>query len=203
MKVREEILAFWFGSLSALHDDAIGEEQFELWFQGGQAVDEEIRERFQEYLEAAADGAYDDWAAQPAGRLALIIVLDQFSRNIYRGTPQAFAYDEKALQLSLDGIDIGHDMAIAPTARVFFYMPLEHSEELGHQQRCLDLMKEVRDAGDDDNQELFDGFVDYAQKHLEIIEEFGRFPHRNAILDREPTPEEQAYLADGGATFGQ
>ncbi len=203
MEVRNRILEYWFGSLSALEDDNIPSEKIDLWFGGDNLVDQEIRERFGKDLESAANGDYDHWNDQPRGRLAMVILLDQFSRNIHRRSPRAFAYDEQALEVALDGIDAGHDMALAPVARSFFYLPLEHSEELGHQERCVQLMDELRQEVPDEKSELFDAFFDYAVKHRDIIAKFGRFPHRNAILGRPSTPAEAEYLADGAETFGQ
>ncbi len=199
----DDILDFWFGSADGPITGQLPEDQPSMWFSGGPQVDETIEERFGEDIEKALDGAYDDWADNPSGRLALILLLDQFTRNVYRGTAQAFSGDPKALSLTLDGLDQRQDVELDPIGRVFFYMPLEHAEELGHQQRCVDLMKSLTNEVDDPRRALFKGFYDYAIDHQDIIERFGRFPHRNPLLDRPSTDEEEQFLADNDTNFGQ
>ena len=141
----------------------------------------------------AKNDQLDDWCDTSQGRLALIIVLDQFSRNIYRDTPGAFEADAKALQLTVDGIRDGADKNLSLEQRSFFYMPLRHAEDLAMQELGLMKTRELNDAGY--------GTDKYALNHMELIERFGRFPHRNAVLGRRNTPEENEYLKDGKAGF--
>lgn len=203
---QSDILTFWFGP-----DVAAGswQEKADLWFAGGPQVDAEIRQRFGAAAASAATGALDQWTQSPRGRLALIILLDQFSRNIHRGTAAAFANDPQALALALAGIEQGDDRALAPIERLFLYMPLMHAEDLVMQRRCLALLRTMAGELDATGEEgkaltgMLTGSLKAAEQHLDLIERFGRFPHRNAILGREATPAEAAYLAEGGATFGQ
>ncbi len=201
MKRSSDILSYWFGSLDTVHNGDIEQETISRWFAGGSEVDQQIQAQFEDDLQRAAAGEYAGWTDTPDTMLALIIALDQFSRNIHRGTPQAFAYDDKALEHALDAIDVGHDREVAPIARVFFYMPLEHAEQLGHQQRCVALMEELIDQAPDGQQELFEEFADYARQHHDVIERFGRFPHRNELLGRDSTEEELAYLESTDHAF--
>ena len=128
-------------------------------------------------------------------------MLDQFTRNAFRGQPDSFAGDAQALALALAGIERGHDQALPPMARIFCYLPLEHAEDLALQQRSVALFAALRDAPGAEPRAFFDGTLDYARKHQDVIARFGRFPHRNAILGRTSTPQEQAYLAQPGAGF--
>ena len=199
--MQEQVIEFWFGSLA---DPAatIAGRQAGLWWGKAEATDTEIRERFGPLVEAASSGALDDWADTAAGRLALIVVTDQFTRVVGRDTPAAFALDPQARALCIAGIEQGHDRALRPIQRVFFYLPLEHSEDLDHQRWCVDLMRAMaRDADDPADRRTFEGYVDYAKAHLRIIERFGRFPHRNAILGRDSTAEEREFLQQPGSSF--
>jgi len=196
-----QIIDFWFGDLA---DSAsiIAGRQAGLWWGKSETTDDAIRERFGPVVEAAAAGALDAWAGSAESRLALILVTDQFTRTIGRGTPAAFALDAQARALCIDGIEQGHDQALRPIQRVFFYLPLEHSENLDHQRWCVDLMKALaREADDPADRKTFEGYVDFAEAHLRIIERFARFPHRNAILGRDSTPEEIEFLKQPGSSF--
>ncbi|PKL96603.1 MAG: DUF924 domain-containing protein [Gammaproteobacteria bacterium HGW-Gammaproteobacteria-8] len=197
----DQVIDFWFGDLA---DSAsiIAGRQAGLWWGKAEASDALIRDRFGPLVEAAATGALDGWAESAEGRLGLILVTDQFTRTIGRGTPAAFALDPQALALCINGIEQGHDQALLPIQRVFFYLPLEHSEDLDHQRWCVDLMKALaREADDLADRTTFEGYVDFAEAHLRIIERFGRFPHRNAILGRASTPEETEFLQQPGSSF--
>ncbi|MEZ5593767.1 MAG: DUF924 family protein [Gammaproteobacteria bacterium] len=196
----EAILTFWFSELDE-HGYA-AEERNKLWFQGGAATDATIRTQFGAVHEQALRGELDHWAEQPRGRLALILVLDQFSRNIFRGSGAAFAGDAKALKLCLEGLRLQHDQQLAPSEQVFFYLPLEHSENLADQKRCVALYTQLRDAAPPAYRKRAQGNLDYAVKHQEIIEQFGRFPHRNKALGRISTDQEKRYL-ETATTFGQ
>jgi uncharacterized protein (DUF924 family) len=172
----DEIVSFW---------EKAGEES---WFKPHPAFDAEIRERFFETYEAGATGKLSNWSQSPNGALALILLLDQFPRNMFRGTPRAFASDKLALEIAKDAITAGHDQQVPKELHTFFYMPFMHSEELAEQERCVALMQK---EGKQEN-------VKYAEIHRDAIARFGRFPHRNEILGRTSTPEEIAYLEGGG-----
>jgi uncharacterized protein (DUF924 family) len=158
------------------------------WFVKDDAFDAAIRQRFGALHTQAAAGEKDDWAATPEGALALLLLLDQFSRNLFRGTPQAFAQDERARWIARQAIEAGFDQAVDPAFRTFFYLPFEHSESIADQERCVRLSHALADAE----------ALRYARLHEEIIHRFGRFPHRNKVLGRHTTPAEQAFLDSGG-----
>ena len=149
----------------------------------------------------ASDGKLDDWTATPRDQLALILVLDQFSRNIFRDTRQAFACDDKALGLTLMALEEEMDRHLRPIERIFLYLPLEHSESLEHQRRCVKLMEALEREVPEDWRATFESFTRYAVAHCDVIKRFGRFPHRNVILDRESTPEELEFLTTPGSSF--
>ncbi len=188
----EEVLQFWFGSLKTPED--YPEEKVKVWFSGGKAVDEEIANRFGALVDAAANHQLDSWEETPKGRLALIILLDQFPRNIYRGQPKAFAFDSLAQKLTLDGLALNEDQALFPIERVFFYLPLEHAENIALQNLSLKKFHEVTESASLAQTARYNSYEDYAIRHYEIIAKFGRFPHRNAILNRISTPEEVEFL---------
>ncbi len=184
----DEVLAFWFEGDPALFRDK--------WFKADATFDAACREKFGAALEAARAGAFDAWMATPRGTLALVILLDQFSRNIHRGTPAAFAADPKARQIAAAAVQRGDDQALGPLERSFLYLPFEHSEELADQDRSVALFEGLRGT-----YELADRAIDYAERHRDVIRRFGRFPHRNAFLGRESTLDELAYLAEPGSGF--
>jgi uncharacterized protein (DUF924 family) len=188
----DDVLAYWF---------APGPERPTRWFRGDAATDADCRQRFASTLDAAARGELDEWTATPRGRLALIVVLDQFSRNVHRGTPRAFAQDARALALCLDGLARGDDRALAPEERAFFYLPLEHAEDRTAQQRSVECLERLCDEVSSEQRPLFEDFLDYARRHRAIIERFGRFPHRNKTLGRASTAEECEFLAGPDAPF--
>ncbi len=191
----EEILRFWFPDLSSA-DHAQIAQQFEWWFRGG--ADGAICERFANLLERATRGDLDQWARQARSRLALIIVLDQFSRSVYRNTARAFAQDPKALKLALEGIEIGHYAALAtPWEKTFFFLPLGHSEDFSHVQKAVQLAEELVERAPPELRKILDHSASQARGHRDVIARFGRHPHRNAILERQSTPEEVEYLARG------
>jgi uncharacterized protein (DUF924 family) len=170
--------------------------QWERWFRGG--ADAEIVERFARLLERAATGELDAWADKPRSRLALILILDQFSRSLHRGIPQAFAQDSKACALALEGIDIGHYAALeSPWEKTFFLLPLGHSENLSNLDLAVKLTAELASEAPPDDRELLEFSAEQASRHREIIARFGRHPHRNEVLGRQSTPAELQYLASG------
>ncbi len=191
----DAILHFWFPpGLDADRDTH--RRQLEWWFRGG--ADAEILERFPETVEIAARGDLDAWVTTPRGRLALVIVLDQFSRTVYRDTARAFAQDEKALGLALEGIETGVYRDIGPAwERLFFALPLSHSERLEHHERAVELARAMVEDVPAYLRDLYEFSANQARGHRDVVARFGRHPHRNAILGRASTPEELAHLATG------
>ncbi|MGE5649801.1 MAG: DUF924 family protein [Bacillota bacterium] len=193
------IHAFWFGAET---DDALlAQERARLWWAKDAATDREIERRFAACVDQAVAGALDGWAATPRGRLALILLTDQFPRNIYRGTPRSFAYDRYALAWCKQGLAAGVHHALRPIERVFFYLPLEHSEAADDQTQAVALFEELVAQAGATRQAAFDGFLDYARRHRDVIVRFGRFPHRNQILGRQSSPDELAFLRQPGSSF--
>ncbi len=193
------VVEYWFGAVELPPDTT--PTTTKLWFGGGPAVDAEIRDRFGALIESAGGGKLDAWAESPIGALALLVLLDQFPRNVYRGTPKSFGFDEKARAIAKAAIARGHDMALPPVMRTFFYLPLEHSEDLGDQHSAVEKFRAAAEACSGDVRKFMDMGVDYALRHQRIIERFQRFPHRNATLGRESTPEEIAFLKEPGSSF--
>ena len=194
-----DVLRFWLGAYPLEADAMRGAQR--QWFQKDDAFDARLREGFGSTIAQARAGRLEHWADSADGWLALILVLDQFMRNAFRGQPDSFAGDPQALALALAGIERGHDQALPPMARIFCYLPLEHAEDLALQQRSVALFAALRDAPGAEPRAFFDGTLDYARKHQDVIGRFGRFPHRNAMLGRASTEDEQTYLAQPGAGF--
>lgn len=182
-----DVLEFWFGPPPHAARD--------LWFRKDAAFDAEIRARFGDLVGAAVAGAFGDWCATPHGALARIVLLDQFTRNLFRDTPRAFAGDDRALATALDAVDRGFDRSLDFFERWFCYMPFEHSEDVAMQERSVRLFAAL--AAESGNPTP----LDWAERHAAVIRRFGRYPHRNAILGRASTPEELAYLREPGAGF--
>ncbi|ELS04367.1 hypothetical protein Xen7305DRAFT_00040980 [Xenococcus sp. PCC 7305] len=185
------ILTFWFGKQEA--NDYGRPRKF--WFIKDPNCDRQIKEFFEPVYLLAKAGDLDYWQENPFSCLALIIVLDQFPRNIYRGQPQAFATDSQALAFAQYAIEKGYDRVLLPVQRWFIYLPYEHSENLANQYLAVQLFSTLID--DPDSQSS----IEYAKRHLKVIQDFGRFPHRNQILGRESTPEEMAFLEKPGSGF--
>jgi uncharacterized protein (DUF924 family) len=195
----EDILQYWFGAQPD-DPDAIS-HQVQLWFTANADTDRYVREHFEADLKAARTGALAKWEHSPRGRLALIVLLDQFPRNIYRGTPEAFAFDTQALRWCVEGQVCGHDRQLRPIEQSVFYLPMQHAEDLAIQERSVRCMERLVHAVPTTMLELFDQFLDFAVRHRDIIARFGRFPHRNEILGRVSTPEEIAFLEQLGSSF--
>ncbi len=195
MATPDEILDFWFGT----GDDPF--ERSELWWKADAEFDTEIERRFGATLERATAGECDEWRETPRGTLAFVIVLDQFSRNIHRETPEMYVNDELALETALEAIDNGVEAGLEPIERQFLYMPLMHAEDRAVQQRSVELFDRLCREAPDEQREAFENSYEFAVKHAEIVEEFGRFPHRNEILGRESTDEERAFLDEHGRGF--
>jgi uncharacterized protein (DUF924 family) len=191
----EDVLRFWFPE-SPGRDHAAMVRQLEWWFRGG--ADAAILERFVPLHERATRGELDAWSRAPRSRLALILVLDQFSRSIHKGTARAFAQDPKALALALEGIENGHYAALEkPWEKTFFVLPLGHCEELAHQQKVVELAEELAVQAAPESRRMLEHSASQARGHRDVIARFGRHPHRNAVLGRRSTPEELEYLAKG------
>jgi uncharacterized protein (DUF924 family) len=187
----QEILNFWFRC-----EDEEGSGEFqEAWFTKDREFDREIRERFEPVYEEAAGGGLDHWKSEARSCLALIIVLDQFPRNMYRGDARMYAADEKAREAARHAIEHAYDRELSPYGRMFMYLPFEHSEELDDQRLSVELFRGLStEMGSED-------LLGYAVRHLEIVERFGRFPHRNEILGRRTTPEEAEFLSGPDSSF--
>lgn len=186
-----DILSFWFGSPE---DPGFGKPQ-KAWFTKNPDFDRAIRSRFLDDCEQAARGQLNPWKDTPDSCLALILLLDQFPRNLFRGLPQAFATDAQALEIARWAIDSHFDRALLPVQRWFIYLPFEHSEDLACQRQSIALFQQLEFDADSTST------IDYAIRHYQVIERFGRFPHRNAILGRDSTPEEMAFLQEAGSSF--
>jgi len=195
------VLEYWFGDLK--EGEAPPDDVVARWWGKDQKTDDYIRENFGRDLEEAAKGGLAGWEETPRGTLALIIVLDQFSRNVYRDDPRAFAEDGRALEAALTGIAKGFDRRLHPVMRVFFYMPFMHSEDLSMQERSLELFRGLENefSSVPDVSEMLSGNRDYAERHYEIVKRFGRYPHRNRILGRVSTPDEIEFLKQPGSSF--
>ena len=203
----QDVLNFWFGPRPWTLQSV--QRRFALWFGDPSRpeltpqVDEAIRARYGTLATAAADGELDAWESSPRRRLALILLLDQFPRSIHRGSAAAFATDPRALALSITGLQLGADAVLDPVERIFFYMPLQHAESLEVQEESVAAYRRLREEAEPELKGLFDGVCRHAEQHRDIVGQFGRFPHRNAALRRESTPDERAWLAAGGTRFGQ
>lgn len=196
------VLDFWFGpGWAAASASQVAERQQRLWWSKNPEIDAQCRTRFEPLLQDAAANRLADWADEPYSMLALILLMDQFPRNIYRDTPLAFAFDETARQYTHLALAMGLEQELPAIARVFVYMPLEHSEDIEDQEYCLQLFRALAKQADDADRKHFDGYADYAKKHHAVVERFGRFPHRNKILGRASSAEETAFLQQPGSSF--
>ena len=195
----EAVLDFWFGAPGSAAE--VAARQRPLWFAKSAANDQIVAARFAETLVAAGKGDLDNWAVSPRGRLALIVVLDQFPHHVHRGHGQSFAYDARSLALALNMIEHGEDARVTPIERVFVYLPLEHAESIEMQDRSVALYEKLVNEAAADERQLFEGFLDYARKHRDVVARFGRFPHRNELLGRPSTLEEIEFLKQPGSRF--
>ena len=197
----DAIISFWFREqeLTAPQID----QRLDIWFGEDPAFDHEIKEEFAADVKKASEGKLDHWAHESRGRLALILLLDQFRRNIYRNSPKAFEKDRVALKLCVEGAMEKKDKGLTPIQRAFFYMPLQHAESRKVQAKSVELFSKLATAVTPTYQETFLTMAQFAELHRDIIEQFGRFPHRNKLLGRENTPEENQYLAGDSPDFGQ
>lgn len=189
-EIRDRVLAFWFGEPGT---PEYGKPR-QVWFRKSPVFDERVRV-FLPIHEQAAAREYDAWQQNPEGALALILLLDQFPRHLFRGQPRMFATDERAIALADRAVRLGMDRELLPVQRWFIYLPFEHSEDLERQHQAVELFSTLEDDPDSAS------CIDYAYRHLRVIQRFGRFPHRNAILQRPSTPEELEFLAQPGSSF--
>lgn len=194
------VLDYWLGDTPKNAEALAGKNK--LWFQKSFQTDQEIADRFTVVLSDLASGKAEGWAKQGAReRLAAIIVLDQFSRNIFRGHRYSFAHDPMARSLTMTGLAFNEDQHLTEVERVFFYLPLEHSEDLEDQKMSVKLFEQLTREARPAYKAFCENTLDYARQHLDVIEKFGRFPHRNSVLRRPSTREEQTYLDQPGAGF--
>ena len=192
----QDVLLFWFGPRP--YSAASVQQHSRLWFGAAEVVpqtDELIRDRFADTMRLAENGELAGWDSSPRRRLALIVLLDQFSRHFYRGTKRAFAQDHQALSLSISGMLYGADAALDPLERIFFYMPLQHAESLDVQDESVAAFRRLIDEAPSELHSTFEEALSAAVHHRDIIARFGRFPLRNAVLDRSSTPDESEWLA--------
>ena len=188
----DELLGFWFGAAPGSPD--YGRKR-EVWFEENTAFDAEVRRYLGAAHGAAAMARLDAWAESARGALALVILLDQVPRNIFRGEARCFATDEKARGVAAAALARGYDRALMPVERMFLYLPFEHSERIEDQRRSLELFASL------EADPATAGCLGWASRHHDVIARFGRFPHRNAALGRATTPEEAAFLAEPGSSF--
>lgn len=193
------LLEWWFGSAESPTEVVKAKEK--LWFGKRKANDTEARERFGELVEQALAGGLREWAENPHGWLALILLLDQLPRMIYRNSGKAFAGDERAQALVQHGLKLGRDQHLDPLQRTFIYLVLEHAEDLKVQDQAIACFKSLLPLLPATDREYFTQSLDYAQRHQKIIARFGRFPHRNALLGRPSTDEEAEFLKGPGSSF--
>jgi uncharacterized protein (DUF924 family) len=199
METVSTILRYWFGDKNSASE--INDEKKTLWWAKSFDTDQEITDRFEPATRAISCGEFSEWQSTPEGLLASIICVDQFPRNMYRGTPDAFVFDPVALGFANMMIDRGWDQELQPVNRLFCYLPFEHSEALSDQHKAVRLIGAIRDAAAVTEKEIFENFFQFAKRHYEVISQFGRFPHRNEILGRESTQLELEFLEKPGSSF--
>ena len=194
-----EILYFWFGEGRTTRE--VCAEKNSLWWSKDEEVDAEIRARFADTTAGVYNGVLDRWQENSEGMLASIIALDQFPRNMFRGTAKSFAFDPRALEFAHWAVAQNMDSRLTPVRRVFVYMPFEHSEDIKDQDLCVNLFRQLLDEAPTEDRQQFADWLDFAERHREIIRRFGRFPHRNEILERPSTAEEREFLTRPGSSF--
>jgi uncharacterized protein (DUF924 family) len=190
----DDVLKFWFGRV----EETIvpSEHRAKIWFAEDAEIDEEIKSRFTVHLDAAIAGQLDSWKEAPRSQLAYILTMDQFSRHVFRGLEKAFAQDEQALTVCLNGIKKESDHSLSLIERVFYYFPLLHSEKLAYQEKSVRSYRTLADLAFSETRVIFDSFLKFANHHYSIIQRFGRFPQRNIALHRESSKAEIAFLKE-------
>jgi len=195
----DAVLRTWFGT--DLESPAAVAERVRSWFGGDPALDDLIHRRFGTLPARALEGHLDGWRAAPRSALARILVLDQFPRNLHRGSARAFACDAAALEAAKEALAAGADRELHPLEAAFLYLPFEHAEDRAAQAQSVSLFRQLFDRAPAPLFERFEAFLGYAEQHQAVVEQFGRFPHRNDVLGRESTAAEQEFLRSGGETF--
>ncbi|MDF1760368.1 MAG: DUF924 domain-containing protein [Coxiellaceae bacterium] len=188
----DDILKFWFGEITP--SDLPQSDKIAAWWSQDKATDILIKQQFYDDLQQAMEGYYDAWLADAKGRLAMNLLINQFCRHIYRGCPEAYQYDTLATQNVLDALKRGMDQELCPIHRAYLYMPLGHSEHIEYHDLGVTLYEQLIAEADEKLASILNVFLQYAKARRDIIARFGRFPHRNPILNRESTPDEQQYL---------
>ncbi|MBW2464958.1 MAG: DUF924 domain-containing protein [Deltaproteobacteria bacterium] len=195
----DEVIEFWFGELD--DEGLAAPETRARWFKKDLAFDQDVVERFGSLIEALTAGEGEGWLETARGALAYVIVLDQLTRNAYRGTGRMYTADARALGATFGAIEGGLDRALPTAHRVFLYMPLMHCEGESAQHRCVEVFEALAAELSGRGKERAEANLGYAERHRDIVVRFGRFPHRNELLDRESTPEETAFLEEPGSRF--
>ena len=195
----KEVINFWFGNKKS--NNEVAQEMNPRWWKKDPAFDKEILTRFEPLIVKAIAGELDDWKKTPQGFLALIILLDPFARNSYRNTSKAFEFDSYAQQLTKEGVEKGFDKKLRLIERVFFYLPYQHSEDLRMQEQSLILYESLIAEAPKDEGDIFEEYYDFAVRHADIILKFQRFPHRNKVLGRRSTAEEEEFLQQPSLSF--
>ena len=191
-----EIHKFWFGDIELSSNYST--KQGSLWFGKDDKIDDKIRSRFLLSMEILANTEHPQWIKTDKGLISAVVLLDQFTRNAYRGTSKMYQHDDLALSISKSAVDTGRDSQFNVFERVFLYLPYEHSEDIKDQEICIRLFEKMLNEQNDEMKKVVEGYLLFAQKHYEVIHQFGRFPHRNKLLGRDSTSEERAYLSAGG-----
>jgi len=195
----EAVLELWFGDDIETPD--VVAERAGLWFMGDPTFDELIRKNFEKLPSLGAQSRLDSWRRDARSSLALVLVLDQFPRNLHRGAAACFAHDALAYDVAVASIEQSFDQQLAPLEALFLYLPLEHAEDVESQERCVRLCRSLLQRASVALRPQFESFLDYAIRHRDIVQRFGRFPHRNALLGRPSAREELLFLESGGETF--
>ncbi|MDG9856298.1 DUF924 domain-containing protein [Pseudomonas nitroreducens] len=195
----QSLLDWWFGN--ALDANEVAAQRNALWFGKSACQDVDSENRFGGLVRQALDGGLQEWEREPQSWLALVLLLDQLPRMIFRDSPRAYAGDARAQQLVRQGLEAGFDRQLPRIERVFVYIVLEHAENLASQNEAVRLYEELQGESSESEKVLFAGYLAYARKHQVVIKRFGRFPHRNAILGRESTVEEVQFLTEPGSRF--
>lgn len=195
----EALLELWFGD--AARDPDTARERNKTWFQASAPFDELLRSQFGDLPARLRSGEFAHWRNDPRTALARILALDQIPRNVFRGLPAAFAFDALAQEAAIEAVGRGYDHVLHPLEAVFVYLPFEHAENMDLQRQSVERFRQLRERSPAALADLFDSYLDYAQRHANVVAQFGRFPHRNATVGRPATAAEDAYLEGGGQRF--